>query len=258
MTATPIPVVIDHRFCGPDWSGQGGYACGLVGVAAGNPAEVRLRRPPPLDQPMQLREEHDGVMLFDQNDCVVAEGWSIEELDVEVPMPPVGHAEAQVAADAYLARAMQPGGHPFPRCFGCGYEREPGDGLRIFAGPVAGRDNLFASPWVPVASFAAGATVDGDPDEVRDEITWAALDCPTGAPVLPGLPEDQAIVLGTMAAHIVRRPRVGYRYVVMSWLEEREERVAWGAAALVGERGDVVATARGTWVFVDRARFGGR
>ena len=31
-----------------------------------------------------------------------------------------------------------------------------------------------------------------------------------------------------------------------------------GAAALLGERGDILATARGTWVFVDRARFGGR
>ncbi|HEY8216083.1 MAG TPA: hypothetical protein VIH82_03045 [Acidimicrobiia bacterium] len=253
---TPIPVVIDHRFCGPDWSGQGGYSCGLVGVAAGNPAEVRLRRPPPLDQPMQLREEHEGVMLFDQNDCVVAEGWSIEELDVVVPTPPVTHAEAQAAADAYLASAMQPGGHPFPRCFGCGYEREPGDGLRIFAGPVPGREGLFASPWVPDASLLSD--VGAGSDELPDEITWAALDCPTGAPVIPKLTPDEAIVLGTMSAHIVRRPRVGYRYVIMSWLEQREERVAWGAAALLGERGDVLATSRGTWVFVDRERFGGR
>ena len=86
---------------------------------------------------------------------------------------------------------------------------------------------------------------------------WAALDCPTGAPVLPGLAPDQAIVLGTMLANVVRRPRLGYRYVVMSGLEERLDRVATGAAALLGERGDVVATARGTWVFVDRERFGG-
>ena len=29
--------------------------------------------------------------------------------------------------------------HPFPTCFACGTDREPGDGLRIFPGPVAGR-----------------------------------------------------------------------------------------------------------------------
>jgi hypothetical protein len=250
---TPMPVVITKRFCGPDWSGQGGYSCGLVAIEAGNPAEVRLRRPPPLDQPLQLREEHHGVMLFDQNDCVVAEGWSIEQLDVALPDPPVSHADAQVAADAYLASAMKPGGHPFPRCFGCGYEREPGDGLRIFAGPVPGRPGLCASPWVPDPSLAREAS-----DEVADEFVWAALDCPTGAPVVPTLAPDEAIVLGTMAAHVIHRPRVGYRYVVMSWLEERADRMATGAAAMVGERGDVVATARGTWVFVDRERFGGR
>jgi hypothetical protein len=64
--------------------------------------------------------------------------------------------------------------------------------------------------------------------------------------------------LGTMAVHIIARPRVGYRYVVMSWLEDQSDRVADGAAALLGERGDVIAVARGTWVFVDRERFGGR
>jgi hypothetical protein len=272
---TPTPVVIGKRFCGPDWSGQGGYSCGLVAIEAGNPAEVRLRRPPPLEQPLQLRDEHEGVMLFDQNDCVVAEGWSIEAVEVDVPTPPVTHAEAQAGAEAYLASAMQPGGHPFPRCFGCGYEREPGDGLRIFAGPVPGRDGVYASPWVPDASLAAasiGRRPDGrllpsrpstppetgGTDEIPDEITWAVLDCPTGAPVVPTLAPNEAIVLGTMAAHIVRRPRVGYRYVVVSWLEDRTDRVAEGAAALQGERGDVIAMARGTWVFVDRERFGGR
>ena len=60
-----------------------------------------------------------------------------------------------------------------------------------------------------------------------------------------------------MAAHIVARPKVGYRYVVMSWLEESTDTLAHGCAALLGERGDVLAVARGTWVYVDRERFGG-
>lgn len=249
-----MPVVIERRFRGPDWSGQGGYTCGLVGAAAGNPSEVRLRRPPPLDTELELRsvQDADAVMLFDGANCVVAEGWPLDRLDVDIPSPPVLHADARRGADAYLARESH-GEHPFPECFGCGPDRDEGDGLRIFAGPVPGRDGIFAAPWVPNDSLT-----DGESDEVRNEITWAALDCPTGAPVLLGLPPDKAIVLGTMAAHVMSRPRVGYRYVVMSWLEEQGERVARGCAALLGERGDPVAVARGSWVFVDRERFKGR
>ena len=71
------------------------------------------------------------------------------------------------------------------------------------AGPGPGRDLRGA-----VAARRARSRVGGS-DEVRDEFTWAALDCPTGAPVLLELPPDRAIVLGTMAASIVARPKVG-------------------------------------------------
>lgn len=248
-----LPVVIERRFRGPDWSGQGGYTCGLVAAAVGNPAEVRLRNPPPLDTPLELRpvESTDALMMFDPADCPVAEGWSLEELDIDVP-PPVGFADAEAGAAAYLGREGH-GEHPFPGCFGCGPERDPGDGLRVFAGPVPGREGIFAGPFVPDDSLT-----DGESDEVRDEVTWAALDCPTGAPVLLGLPPETAIVLGTMAARIDTRPRVGYRYIVMSWLEERGERVARGASALLDDTGGTHAVARGSWVFVDRDRFRGR
>ena len=248
MTATAV--VIDRRFRGPDRSGQGGYTCGLVAHAAGNPAEVRLRRPPPLGESLDLRRAGAAWQLVTADGAVVAEGRALDRLDVAVPSPPVLHAEAQLGAEAYLAAA---GTHPFPECFGCGPDRAAGDGLRIFAGPVPGRGGIFAAPWVPDASHT-----EPDGDDVRDEITWAVLDCPTGAPVLLDLPRDRAIVLGTMAAHIVARPRLGYRYVVMSWLESGDDRRAFGCAALLGERGDVLAVARGTWVFVDRDRFEGR
>jgi hypothetical protein len=48
MTAITVP----HRFRGPSDSGNGGYSCGVIAAHAGNPAEVTLRRPPPLDTPM--------------------------------------------------------------------------------------------------------------------------------------------------------------------------------------------------------------
>jgi hypothetical protein len=247
---TTASVVIERRFRGPDRSGHGGYTCGLVGAAAGNPAEVRLERPPPLDEPLSVRRLGDTWVLVAWDDTVVAEARAVDDLGIEVPSPPVLHAAAQEGAEAYLAATE--GTHPFPECFGCGPHRAERDGLRIFAGAVPGRDGIFASPWIPDETLAGTGS-----DEVRDEITWAALDCPTGTPVLFDLPADTAIVLGTMAAHLHSRPRVGYRYVVMSWLESRSERSARGCAALLGERGDPVATARGIWVFVDRDRFEG-
>jgi hypothetical protein len=247
----PTAVLIDRHFRGPDQSGQGGYTCGLVAAAAGNPAEVRLRRPPPLDRALGLLRRADDVWeLIADDGTVVAEGRRLDRLEIRVPSPPVLHADAQLGAEAYLAGAVT---HPFPECFGCGPDRAAGDGLRVFAGPVPGRAGIHAGPWVP-ESWHSGT----ESDEVRDELTWAVLDCPTGAPVLLGLPRDRAVVLGTMAADIVARPRSGYRYVVMSWLESRDDRRAVGCSALLGERGDVLAVARGTWFFVDRDRFEGR
>jgi hypothetical protein len=41
---------VDRRFCGPPNSGNGGYTCGLVANFIDGPAEVILRRPPPLNR----------------------------------------------------------------------------------------------------------------------------------------------------------------------------------------------------------------
>ncbi|MEI2700767.1 MAG: hypothetical protein V9E94_21380 [Microthrixaceae bacterium] len=63
--------------------------------------------------------------------------------------------------------------HAFPTCFTCGPDRASGDGLRIFPAQVPGRPELVVSPWRPDRSF-----VDDD-DRIRDELVWAALDCPS-------------------------------------------------------------------------------
>lgn len=236
-------IVIDERFRGPKDSANGGYTCGLVGVAAGNPSEVRLRRPPPLGRRLELRREADVVRLLDGTD-VVAEARPLERLDLDVP-PPVLQAKA-----AESAAPFDP--HPFSECFVCGPDRAPADGMRVFAGPVRGRDGIFAAPWIPDESLVDPADPEG---VVRDEFTWAALDCPTSAPLFPALPGDRLIVLGTLAVSVRGRPRVGYRYVVMSWLVSSTEKVRTGGAAVLGETGDVIAVGRGTWVLVDPARF---
>ena len=113
----------------------------------------------------------------------------------------------------------------------CGPERSPGDGLRIFAGRVAGRD-VFASSWVPDASL------------LRPEFLWAALDCPGG--FAAGYPETK-LLLGRLAARIERMPKEGERCVSMGWQLGAEGRKRYAGTALVSG-GEILARARATWI----------
>jgi len=239
---TDAKLVIDERFRGPKDSGNGGYSCGLAGVRAGNPAEGRLRRPPPLARPL-LVETDDRVVRLKDGDDVVAEAKPIQSLELEVPKP-VAFADAEASA-----APLDP--HFFCECFVCGPDRAAHDGLRIFAGQVADRDGIFAGPWVPDESLADPTVV----TDVAGEFVWAALDCPTSVPVIPLLPPDRVVVLGTLAVDRREPVRVGERYVLMSWLESRGDKACTGGAAVLGEAGNVCAVSRGTWVFVDPARF---
>ena len=87
-------VIIDPRYRGPPDSGNGGYVCGIVGAAAGMPVAVRLKRPPPLDVPLELAER-DGTLQLLRDGEVVAEARA-DAVDIDVPSPP-SHAEAIAA-----------------------------------------------------------------------------------------------------------------------------------------------------------------
>jgi hypothetical protein len=212
-----VEIVIARRFRGPADSGNGGFTCGLVAAAAGEPAEVTLRLPPPLERPLRLE---DGKLL--DGDMVVAE---VRPATVNVAPPePVSFEEA--------VRAARPDLHsPFPECFVCGRARD--DGLRIFAAPVRGRD-VVAAPWVPTES------------ETETTFVWAALDCP-GA-YATGVPGRGTVVLGRLAADVRRRPRAGERCVVVGWPLGSEGRKHDAGTALFGEDGDIVGVARATWI----------
>src|SRR5690349_15896334 len=125
--------MIERRYCGPPDSGNGGYSCGVVAALLDQPAEVTLRRPPPLDRPLAVERAGDGVRVLD-GDQPVAEARPAA-LALEVPPPP-SFAEATAATEHYRWRER----HPFPTCFVCGPARAPGDGLCIFPGAVAGRE----------------------------------------------------------------------------------------------------------------------
>jgi hypothetical protein len=227
-------IVIDHRFHGPPDSGNGGYTCGALASFVNAPAQVTLRRPPPLDRSLSVVRRGRRAELFDGNQLVAeAERAELDLLDL--PRPP-SLAEAERAAAAYLGFRA----HTFPTCFVCGPVRAEGDGLRIFAGPVEKRAPLVAAPWIPAANL-------GGPDgRVRREFVWAALDCP-GAFAL-GYPDRGETLLGRLTAQLDSLPHVGDQCIVVGWPLGEDGRKLYAGTAVFRETGEVLAWARATWI----------
>jgi hypothetical protein len=223
-------VILPRRYNGPPDSANGGYACGVVAALVGGVAEVTLRRPPPLECELETHVQPDGeaVEVHDSG-TLLAEARRVE-LAIEVP-PPVSLEDAEAASRRY------PGfdHHAYPTCFTCGPERE--DGLRIFAGPVDGRPGLVAAPWTPHEPVAA-------------EVVWAALDCPSGWAVDDF--QREGVLLGRMAARVLDLPRVGEPHVVLGWRVGEDGRKRYAGSALLTPRGEVLATARSTWIVPGR------
>ena len=230
MAPVTETVTIDGRFNGPAGSGNGGYTCGVLARELGGEAEVTLRRPPPLDRPLALVREGERICLLD-GDLLVAECCA-GRTGLDPPAPP-SLAEAEEAVRRYPGFVE----HAFPTCFVCGPDRS--DGLRIFAGPVDGRD-VVAAPWIPADSLG------DEGGRVAEELVWAALDCPGAFAV--GFSERGETVLGRMTARIDARPRVGERHVVVAWSLGEEGRKLYAGTALFTESGDLLGLARQTWI----------
>ena len=85
--------MIDERFHGPPGSGNGGYTCGVLASFVNQPAQVTLRRPPPLERPLSVVRRGRRAELFDDNQLVgEAERIDLEPLDL--PRPPSREDEA--------------------------------------------------------------------------------------------------------------------------------------------------------------------
>jgi hypothetical protein len=219
-------MIISSRFNGPPGTGNGGYSAGCCATSlrAGNGAiEVTLRRPPPLDEELTPYEEDGVLRVYTNSGDLIAEA---RESTVDEVVAPVSWADAVEVSKDY------PGfrSHPFPTCFVCGTERAVGDGLRLFPGRLP--DRRTATPFVI-------------PDDIAPEMVWAALDCPGGWSVpLEGRP----YVLGRIAARVDALPTPGQRCVVMGTMTGEDGRKAFTVSSLYGPDGDLLATARGTWI----------
>jgi hypothetical protein len=227
-------IVIDPRFRGPPQSANGGYACGVVGERIDGIATATLRRPPPLDVPLSLEGDNGQVRLMDGEDLV---GEAVpDSLDIVVPAGP-DFETAVVASRGYAGFAA----HPFPTCFVCGPDREPGDGLRIFPGRLDD-STVVAAPWTPDESLAGTGGV------VSRRHVWAALDCPSYF----GLDDTPMALLGRLTARIDRLPEIGERLVVIGWPMGVEGRKHFAGSALLDADGNEIAAAQAIWIEIDR------
>ena len=233
---TPRTIRIPARFNGPPDSANGGYACGLVAGAMGvDSAEVTLRSPPPLETDLEL--DFTGARVSVRHgETLVAEGRpTIAAVQLLEPIDP-----AQAAEVARAGRARWAARHPFPSCVVCGPERAAGDGLGLSPGPL-GAEGTFACDWTPDASLADADGV------VRSELVWAALDCPTSAPVA-NFGDGPPLVLARLTASIDAPVRAGEPHAIVAWALARDGRKRRAGAALFDAGGEVLACSRALWM----------
>jgi hypothetical protein len=195
------------------------------------PAVVSLRRPPPLERPLDLDRRPDGSVALLEGDELVAEG---RNATVELELPAVVSLEEAREAQPRPGMLEK---HAYPGCFGCGPDRAEGDALRMFAGVVPGREEL-ACVWTPDRSLADANW------KVADVFVWAALDCPSGWAASATAP----IVLARLAARIDAPLRAGEPYIAMAWEHRRDGRKHFTACVLASDAGGPVAVSEALWI----------
>lgn len=212
-----LPALVPARFNGPPGSGHGGYSAWVasryVDAAA---VEVRLRKPPPLEQPMEVLREGGTVLVSDVLEARPA------ALDIAAPafLAP-GDAARHVDPSLWAQET-----HPFPTCFACGPLRD--DGLRLFPGPVG--DGRFATDWTAVADPA---------------MVWAALDCPSCAPLFGG--RTSPIVLASFTVQLHSLPDA-QPHTIVSEMVEQDGRKHTAVVALYAADGELRALGRALWI----------
>jgi hypothetical protein len=232
-------ILIPARHCGPPGSANGGWLAGTLAELVGaGPATVTLRRPTPVDVALDVETDADGTVRLLHDGAVVADatpgsaGW----LDGLALPEPVGVDDAVDAEARFLGHTS----HAFPGCFVCGTARDPGDGLRLFTGPVADRTGTVAGvTHLDVVGLPAA-------EPVPVPWLWAALDCPTAWTHLgPG----EALLLGRITGELLLRPPPG-PLVAVARATGADGRKRFATSTLRTLDGELVAAAEATWFAV--------
>jgi hypothetical protein len=220
---------------------QGGYVCGVAARSLDGPCEVRLHRLVRIGTPVESARSGEGVRLEGPEGLIAEATRTV--VNPKLPPVPVGLREAEDAAGAYRGFTA----HLFPNCYCCGPDREVGEGLRIFPGPVADR-SVVAAPWGPHQSLDQGDGL------VPKELVWTALDCPAiWAVLLDSAPDsDERALTGRVGLDVKAPIRVGAQYVVLGWPMEREDRRVVAAAGIFSPAGEPQALSVQTCVLTDR------
>jgi len=227
---------IDKRYEGIPGVSIGGYVAGLAAKDLGPSVAVTLTRAVPPGSTVTLERSESQVLL--RVDGQLAATAVPSQLETTAPGS-VAPEAAERAADSYLGFDH----HFFPNCFTCGPDRSPGDGLRIFPGPVDGRP-VVATLWRPPPSvWLTDRTV-------ATEFLWAALDCPAiwGHVVHGGAQADDRAVSGRLELHQHAPVRGDAPSIVVGWPIERQGRKIFAGAAIFSESGQLLAEARQTMI----------
>jgi hypothetical protein len=233
MTTARIPA----RFRGPAGLGNGGYVAGLLaGLLGQAPAEVTLRRGWPLETPVDIRREGEGLSALDATGAVIAEARPAT-LDLQPPAPP-SLAEAAAATRWFLD---SPYSHSDGQCFVCGSAWPEGQGLRVFTGPVPGRPGLSAALWRPHPVFA------GADGQVAPIYLWSALDC-AGHFAFTLEHKPQRMLLGRMTGQLLGPVAVAEPLIVIGWQLGREGRKCAAGTAIFTAAGALRGLASALWI----------
>jgi hypothetical protein len=223
-------IVIPQRCNGALRSGHGGYSAGVFAGLLAGPAEVNLRRPVPLETPLDVERSADGARVL-EGETVIADVVAGGELALEVPR--VSPVQAREAAAGYRGTGLD----EFARCYVCGPDRE--DAFGVFAARVGDRE-VVASPWTPPAWVA------DHEGRARPEHVWAALDCPTYyASYLDGAAMS---FLVRLQVRIDAPVAVDEEHVVVAWPLGVDGRKRHAGAAVLDRDGALLAVAQGLLV----------
>ncbi len=231
-------LIVARRFHGPPDSGNGGYVSGLLAGQIAGPAEITLRAPVPLDRPLDLHNTATGLALRD-GATPIAEVRAAPDFTLDVPDIPGW--QAALACSSHGGSGTD---SDFHDCFVCGRNRQPGDGLRVWAAHLPGGDG---SPTMALAAWQTHEAFADAEGKIPPLLLWGALDCP-GATAVLNEDDSRIILTGRMTARIDHLPLAGERCVVAGWPLGGEGRKLYSGTAVADSHGRILARAHITWI----------